>query len=133
VVFLCILFTPIFKQENVFSIVLFFRYVMFFTILFLLLDKIHRPEVLSYPLISFLIVLSLSLFLPSILLFSLPLSPSTALITKFGYLIIIHTVVLIPLFYFWSKHRFVVSENKCCYLLESSNFFSLSRYSDSLP
>ena len=87
-------------------------FALVFMLLVVLLDRLYRPNTLQLPfnLILDRVVPSIVLLLPSILILSLP--SSTAWITKFGYIIIIHSILIGPMFYFWSKHRSWSSQNK---------------------
>ena len=114
---------PMTKQNNIlmhaffmigfFVLILAFLALCFVTVS-LLLDKLHRPAATQLPFNILLdrIIPLIVLVLPSILIFSLSFPASTELITKFGYIIIIHAILIVPLFYYWSKHRSWVSSTQ---------------------
>ena len=78
-----------------------------YVIIVILLDLTYRPNLPQYPynIIMDRIIPLLALCLPTILILSLNLDKDTTWIQKCAYIIILHSFVLVPLFYLWSKHR----------------------------
>ena len=74
--------------------------------LLLFLDAFYRPNIEQYPYNILLdrIIPLLAISSPTIII--LLLNPNNvSLLEKFGYIIIIHILVLLPLMNYWSKHR----------------------------
>ena len=85
-------------------VVLFFYNLLGLSVVILLLDRAYRPEAPQYPfhIIYDRILPFICLFLPSILAI---LFPMIYLGFKFRTSYIIHCLILVPLFYYWSNLR----------------------------
>lgn len=81
-------------------------FLLFLFIILLLLDTLYRPAIDQYPLNFFLNRLCPLIIILSPTLFMYYLDPEIfSFIEKFLILIIIHLLIIIPIMYFWSKHR----------------------------
>jgi len=80
---------------------------LFFMIMVLFLDLTYRPQSKQYPFNIILdrIMPCIILIIPTFLILNLNINKETTWLQKFGYIIIIHCFIIIPLFYYWSKHR----------------------------
>lgn len=82
----------------------FMTFILFCLLLFL--DISYRPNVLQYPFnIIFDRIMPLIIILsPTFLILNLK-SIDATLLQKFSYILLIHLFIVLPLVYFWSKHR----------------------------
>lgn len=72
----------------------------------LFLDETYRPNIPQYPFNILLdrILPLIMIFMPTIII--LYINPGVlSWMQKFGCIIIIHTTILAPIMYYWSKHR----------------------------